>query len=55
LEKINNSLDLSTAYAVYNGLGFTATASSEVSNGTIQVGQGFFVKEKTRLTLSIPM
>ena len=45
--KINNPLDLSTAYAVYNALGSTATASSEVHNGTIQVGQGFFVKAKS--------
>ena len=45
--KINNPLDLSTAYSVYNALGSTATASSEVPNGTIQVGQGFFVKAKS--------
>ncbi len=44
--KINNPLDLSTAYAVYNSLGSTATASSDIPNGTIQVGQGFFVKAK---------
>ena len=45
--KINNPLDLSTAYAVYNSLGSTATASSDIPNGTIQVGQGFFVKAKS--------
>lgn len=45
--KINNPLDLSTAYAVYNALGSTATASSDIPNGTIQVGQGFFVKAKS--------
>ena len=48
--KINNPLDLSTAYAVYNSLGSTATASSLVPNGTIQVGQGFFVKAKSGAT-----
>jgi hypothetical protein len=50
--KINNPLDLSTAYAVYNALGSTATASSEVPNGTIQVGQGFFVKTKSATSVS---
>jgi hypothetical protein len=45
--KINNPLDLSTAYAVYNELGSTATVSSDTPNGTIQVGQGFFVKAKS--------
>ncbi len=48
--KINNPLDLSTAYAVFNPLGSTATASSEIPNGTIQVGQGFFVKAKSGAT-----
>ena len=48
--KINNPLDLSTAYAVYNPLGSTATASSDIPNGTIQVGQGFFVKAKSGAT-----
>jgi hypothetical protein len=42
-----------TAYAVYNPLGATAaTPSSEVPNGTIQVGQGFFVKAKSTSTLT---
>jgi len=35
---------LGTAYAVYNSLGGTAASStSEIPNGKIQVGQGFFV------------
>ena len=50
--KINNPLDLSTAYAVYNSLGSTATASSEMPNGTIQVGQGFFVKAKSATSVT---
>ena len=37
-----------SAYAVYNPLGATtATPSSALPNGTIQVGQGFFVKAKS--------
>jgi trimeric autotransporter adhesin len=37
-----------SAYAVYNPLGSTtATPSSPLPNGTIQVGQGFFVKAKS--------
>ena len=37
-----------SAYAVYNPMGSTiATPSSAVPNGTIQVGQGFFVKAKS--------
>jgi hypothetical protein len=48
--KTNDPLDLSPAYAVYNSLGSTATASSAVPNGTIQVGQGFFVKAKSGAT-----
>jgi hypothetical protein len=42
-----------TAYATYNSLGSVATSSgdggtgSEAPNGTIQVGQGFFVKAKS--------
>jgi hypothetical protein len=48
--KINNPLDFSTAYAVYNALGSTKTLSSEFPNGTIQVGQGFFVKAKSGAT-----
>ncbi len=36
-----------SAYAVYNSLGSTRTASSALPNGTIQVGQGFFVKAKS--------
>jgi predicted outer membrane repeat protein len=48
--KINNPLDSSTAYAVYNALGSTKTLSSEFPNGTIQVGQGFFVKAKSGAT-----
>ncbi len=35
-----------SAYAVYNSLGSTASSSGPVPNGTIQVGQGFFVKAK---------
>ena len=36
-----------SAYAIYNPLGeTTATPSSALPNGTIQVGQGFFVKAK---------
>jgi hypothetical protein len=50
--KINNPLDLSTAYAVYNALGSTKTLNSEFPNGTIQVGQGFFVKAKSNSTVS---
>jgi hypothetical protein len=50
--KINNPLDSSTAYAVYNALGSTKTLSSEFPNGTIQVGQGFFVKAKSNSTIS---
>ena len=50
--KINNPLDLSTAYAVYNSLGSTATASSDIPNGTIQVGQGFFLKAKSAANIS---
>jgi hypothetical protein len=41
-----------SAYAIYNPLGGTAsTPSSEVPNGTIQVGQGFFVKAKSATDL----
>jgi trimeric autotransporter adhesin len=36
-----------SAYAVYNSLGSTATPSSAIPNGVIQVGQGFFVKAKS--------
>jgi len=37
-----------SAYAVYSPLGgTTATLSSELPNGTIQIGQGFFVKAKS--------
>ena len=36
-----------SAYAVYNSLGSTRTASSALPNGIIQVGQGFFVKAKS--------
>jgi len=37
-----------SSYAVYNPMGSTiATPSSELPNGTIQVGQGFFVKAKS--------
>ena len=37
-----------SAYAVYNPMGSTiATPSSALPNGTIQVGQGFFVKAKS--------
>jgi hypothetical protein len=37
-----------SAYAVYNPMGATtASPSSAVPNGTIQVGQGFFVKAKS--------
>ena len=41
-----------SAYAVYNSLGATATPSSASPNGTIQVGQGFFVKAKSNSTIS---
>jgi len=42
-----------SAYAVYNPLGGTAaTPSSAVPNGTIQVGQGFFVKAKSASNLT---
>lgn len=50
--KINNPQDLSTAYAVYSLLGSTETASSEVPNGIIHVGQGFFVKAKSATTIT---
>jgi trimeric autotransporter adhesin len=44
--KIN--LATGSAYAVYNPMGgTTASPSSAVPNGTIQVGQGFFVKAKS--------
>ncbi len=37
-----------SSYAIYNPMGSTiATPSSELPNGTIQVGQGFFVKAKS--------
>ncbi len=40
-----------SAYAVYNPLGATtATPSSAVPNGTIQVGQGFFVRARSGAT-----
>uniref|UniRef100_UPI00286BA52C T9SS sorting signal type C domain-containing protein n=1 Tax=Flavobacterium sp. TaxID=239 RepID=UPI00286BA52C len=40
-----------SAYAVYNPMGSTsATPSSALPNGNIQVGQGFFVKAKTGAT-----
>jgi Carbohydrate binding module (family 35) len=39
-----------TAYAVYNAMGSTATPSSTLPNGTIQVGQGFIVKAKSGAT-----
>ena len=48
--KING--DTGSAYAVYNSLGATATPSSASPNGTIQVGQGFFVKAKSNSTIS---
>jgi hypothetical protein len=35
-----------TAYAVYTKAGSTKTVSSDIPNGIIQVGQGFFVKAK---------
>jgi hypothetical protein len=42
-----------SAYAVYNPLGGTnASPSSELPNGTIQVGQGFFVKAKSASNLT---
>ena len=41
-----------SAYAIYNSLGSTATPSSPSPNGTIQVGQGFFVKAKSTTTVS---
>ena len=42
-----------SAYAVYNPLGATtATPSSALPNGTIQVGQGFFVKAKSASNLT---
>ena len=41
-----------SAYAVYNSLGSTSTPSSPSPNGTIQVGQGFFVKAKSTTTVS---
>lgn len=41
-----------SAYAVYNPLGSTSTPSSPSPNGTIQVGQGFFVKAKSTTTVS---
>jgi hypothetical protein len=43
-----------TAYAAYNPAGGTATyasTTSEVPNGTIQVGQGFFVQAKSATTV----
>ena len=47
--KINGAAG--SAYAVYNSLGATtATPSSALPNGTIQVGQGFFVKAKVGAT-----
>ena len=36
-----------TAYAVYTKAGSTKTVSSDIPNGIIQVGQGFFVKAKS--------
>jgi trimeric autotransporter adhesin len=54
--KKNNPLDTSTAYATYNLVGGVgagsgvAGAGSEVPNGTIQVGQGFFVQAKFATT-----
>jgi len=48
--KINNANG--SAYAVYNSLGATATPSSASPNGTIQVGQGFFVKAKSNSIIS---
>ena len=49
-----NGVTGSSAYAVYNSLGATATAtpSSAPPNGTIQVGQGFFVKAKSNSIIS---
>ena len=44
-----------SAYATYNpagGTGTAATATSGTPNGTIQVGQGFFVKAKSASTLN---
>lgn len=49
---------LGTAYATYNSLGPVAAGSgltgtgSEAPNGTIQVGQGFFVKSKSASNLT---
>jgi hypothetical protein len=44
--KINGATG--SAYAVYNPMGSTtATPTSALPNGTIQVGQGFFVKAKS--------
>ena len=48
--KINSASG--SAYAVYNSLGATATPSSASPNGTIQVGQGFFVKAKSNSIIS---
>lgn len=48
--KINGAIG--SAYAVYNSLGATATPSSASPNGTIQVGQGFFVKAKSNSNIS---
>ena len=49
--KINGATG--SSYAVYNPLGATtATPSSAVPNGTIQVGQGFFVKAKSASNVS---
>ncbi len=42
-----------SAYAVYNALGSTATPSSLSPDGTIQVGQGFFVKAKNTTNLFV--
>ncbi|WP_310560577.1 reprolysin-like metallopeptidase [Flavobacterium sp.] len=36
-----------SAYAVYTRAGSTRTVSSDIPNGLIQVGQGFFVKAKS--------
>ena len=48
--KINGATG--SAYAVYNSLGATGTPSSASPNGTIQVGQGFFVKAKSASNLT---
>jgi hypothetical protein len=51
--KINGALG--SAYATYNPAGGTLTAHTATSgtpNGTIQVGQGFFVKAKSASTLN---